>query len=134
MSTLKAGVVLLNLKNHKIGLIYREKQNDYTFPKGHLEKGETLQECAIRETAEETKRDCVLLYEDPIGIITYQTPQGEECKTYMYLAQDTGHSDNTSLEVHDLKWVSWDSVEKKLTYDNLKTFWNNIKDSVKEQI
>ena len=81
MSTLKAGVVLLNLKNHKIGLIYREKQNDYTFPKGHLEKGETLQECAIRETAEETKRDCVLLYEDPIGIITYQTPQGEECKT-----------------------------------------------------
>ena len=41
MSTLKAGVVLLNLKNHKVGLIYREKQNDYTFPKGHLEKGET---------------------------------------------------------------------------------------------
>ena len=68
--------------------------------------------------------------EEPIGVISYQTPQGEECKTYMYLAEDTGHSDNTSLEVHDLKWVHWDSVEKNVSYDNLKELWNEAKEEI----
>ena len=36
MLTQKAGVVLINPENHKIGLVYRTKQNDYSFPKGTL--------------------------------------------------------------------------------------------------
>ena len=134
MTILKAGTVLLNTKTHKIGLIYRQEQDDFTFPKGHLEKGETLQECAIRETAEETKRDCKLLSNEPIGTIFYKSTEEGNCQTYMYLAEDIGHSDNTSLEVHDLQWVNWDSVEKKLSYDTLKKFWNEIKDKIKKPL
>ena len=48
MSIKKAGTILINLENKKIGVVYRKKQNDYTFPKGHLEKGETILECAVR--------------------------------------------------------------------------------------
>lgn len=135
MDIKKAGVVLLNTQNHKIGLVYRKQQNDYSFPKGHLEQGETLQQCAIRETAEETKRDCRLLSNDEIGVIRYNIPdKNEACEVYMYLAEDIGHSNNTSPEVHDLIWVDWGSVEKKLTYQNLKDFWNNIKDSLKQKL
>ena len=46
----KAGTILINKR--MIGLIYRDNYDDYTFPKGHLEKDETLKECAIRETNE----------------------------------------------------------------------------------
>lgn len=131
----KAGVILLNAENHKVGLVYRKEQDDYSFPKGHLEANETLQECAIRETAEETKRDCRLLSDKEIGIIRYNTTkQGDPCEVYMYLAEDIGHSDNASLEVHDLKWVDWGSVEKKLTYQNLKDFWKSVKDSLKKPL
>ena len=52
--TLKAGTILINKDN--ICLIYRDIHNDYSFPKGHLEKNESLKECDIRETEEETKR------------------------------------------------------------------------------
>ena len=131
MATQKAGVILLNPVNHKVGLIYRKEQNDYSFPKGHLEPGETLQQCAIRETAEETKRDCRLLSNKEIAIVRH-TSNGELCEVYMYLAEDTGHSDNKSPEVHDLEWVNWDSVEKRLSYPNLKDLWNNVKDSLKK--
>ena len=58
--TLKAGTILINSKTQKIGIIYRKKHNDYEFPKGHLENDETLEKCAIRETAEETKRDALI--------------------------------------------------------------------------
>ena len=133
MITKKAGVVLIDTITYKIGLVYRDKQNDYSFPKGHLEPNETLQECAIRETAEETKRDCKLLSDKELGIIRYESPK-ESCKVYMYLAEDTGPSDNNSPEVHDLKWVNWAEVEDLLTYQNLKDFWNKVKETVKTRI
>ena len=58
MKVEKAGCILINKENNKIGLIYRQKQKDYSFPKGHRESEESLIECAIRETAEETGLRC----------------------------------------------------------------------------
>ena len=57
----KAGYVLLNKTVTKVGLVYRKKQGDYSFPKGYVEEKEKLWECAIRETIEETGRDCYLI-------------------------------------------------------------------------
>ena len=56
METIKAGCHLVDVKNKKVALVYREKRNDWSFPKGHKEEGETIEECAVRETAKETKR------------------------------------------------------------------------------
>lgn len=67
MKVEKAGCILINKENNKIGLIYRQKQKDYSFPKGHRESEESLIECAIRETAEETKRDCILYSNEPVA-------------------------------------------------------------------
>ena len=44
MKVKKAGCILINKKTKKIGLVYRIKHKDYSFPKGHLEKNETLKE------------------------------------------------------------------------------------------
>ena len=45
MITQKAGTILLNLETEQIGLVYREEYKEYSFPKGHLEKGDTLEIC-----------------------------------------------------------------------------------------
>lgn len=130
----KAGCILINKTDKTIALVYREKQADYSFPKGHLEEGETLEECAIRETAEETKRDCVLLEKDPIYIEIYVTPSGEDVEMYYYLAKDIGKSNNKSLDTHPTFWIPFNEVYNKLSYDSLKNTWNNIKDQVEKYI
>ena len=129
----KAGCVLIDKKNKKIGLVYREKNNDYSFPKGHLEENETLCECAIRETEEETGRRCKLLSEIEIGIIEYTNFEGN-IKTYMYLAIDDGVTDRIidEKDKEELVWVNYDDVIDKLSYQNLKDFWKKIEVRVKE--
>ena len=81
---IKAGCILMNMKDKTIALVYREKFNDYSFPKGHLEEDETLTQCAIRETAEETKRECIILDENPIFTEEYVTPLNEEVIMHYY--------------------------------------------------
>lgn len=129
----KAGCVLIDKKNKKIGLVYRKKNNDYSFPKGHLEENETLFECAIRETEEETGRRCKLLSEKEIGIIEYTNFEGN-IKTYMYLAIDDGVTDRIidEKDKEELVWVNYDDVIDKLSYQNLKDFWKKIEVRVKE--
>ena len=134
MATQKAGCVLVNVETKQIGLIYRDIQDDYSFPKGHLEPGETLQECAVRETAEETKRDCEIVEDAGFTVEQYTTPKGEECETYMFLAVDTGKSDNTSTEVHDLIWTDFEKVEDVLSYQTLKNTWDFYKEKIAKML
>ena len=127
MATQKAGCILVNLETSCIGLVYRDYYNDYSFAKGHLEEGETLVECAIRETAEETKRVAEIVSLDNPIIEEYTTPKGEDCICYYYIAIDRGHSDNTSTDVHELVWVGYDKVKEVLSYPNQILLWNKIK-------
>ena len=130
--TLKAGCYLINLDLKSIAIVYREKRNDYSFPKGHLEENESLKECAIRETAEEIKRIARIVSEP--YITRYKTPSGEEVENYMYIAIDEGKSDNTSTDTHDFKWVLVDQVLDILTYDSLKEDYKKVLPEIKRII
>lgn len=113
----KAGCFLINKETKKIALIYRKKQQDYSFPKGHVEEGETFKEAAIRETAEETKRIANIVKDYQPFIHKYTTPKGEKCICYMFFAIDKGESDNKSEDTHDVIWTSLNKVEETLSYD-----------------
>lgn len=124
----KAGTVLVNLKNRKVGLVYRTRQQDYSFPKGHVENGETAEECALRETEEETGRKAKIIFQLPN--LTYQSKSEGEIIVYMFFAEDLGASEtefDESLK-ENLVWVDFEKVKDTLTYNNLKDFWqNNLK-------
>ena len=71
MKVKKAGCILINKETKEIGLVYRIKHKDYSFPKGHLEKNETLKECAIRETEEETSVNPIIIKDEPVKVLSY---------------------------------------------------------------
>ena len=124
----KAGTVLVDLKNRKVGLVYRTRQQDYSFPKGHVENGETAEECALRETEEETGRKAKIIFQLPN--LTYQSKSEGEIIVYMFFAEDLGSSEtefDESLK-ENLVWVDFEKVNDTLTYNKLKDFWqNNLK-------
>lgn len=124
----KAGTVLVDLKNRKVGLVYRTRPQDYSFPKGHIENGETAEECALRETEEETGRKAKIIFQLPN--LTYQSKSEGEIIVYMFFAEDLGSSEtefDESLK-ENLVWVDFEKVNDTLTYNNLKDFWqNNLK-------
>ena len=122
---LKAGCVLLNKETRKIGLVFRKKQADYSFAKGHLEDGETLIECAKRETEEETGRKIKIVSEKELGILSYITKKGENVDTYLYFAIDDGVLNQEIPEElkETLEWIDLEEVENLLTHDDLKEFW-----------
>ncbi|GAA3902504.1 NUDIX hydrolase [Streptomyces gulbargensis] len=44
----------------EVAVIHRPKWDDWSHPKGKRKKGETAEECALREVLEETGQDCAL--------------------------------------------------------------------------
>ena len=128
------GAIVFYLKGKKeqILLIKHANSGHWSFPKGHVEAGETALETAIRETAEETKREASVIttitpYEEH-----YTTPKGEACVCYMFLALDNGPSDNDSTDTHDLVWTPFEKVETTLSYPSLKTVWNHFKPMIEK--
>ncbi|MBQ7917820.1 MAG: NUDIX domain-containing protein [Clostridia bacterium] len=132
MATIKAGCYLIDVDKKMIALIHREKQNDYSFPKGHVEDGEDIMTAAIRETAEETKRIAVIVKEFEPHLEEYVTPKGEECACFMFIAIDGGKSDNDSTDTHEVVWTPFEDVENVLTYPSLKTSWGDVKENIKK--
>ena len=130
MKIIIGGIIKKENKYLLVKEIKKECCGMYNIPAGHLEENESLEECAVRETAEETKRDVVLLEKEPIYIEHYETPSGENVEMYYYLAKDIGPSNNTSTDTHPTIWIPFNEVYDKLTYPSLKTVWTNVKDKV----
>ncbi|MBQ1496018.1 MAG: NUDIX domain-containing protein [Bacilli bacterium] len=122
----KAGTILINKDLKSIGLVRRTKHNDVSFPKGHLEKGETLKECAIRETLEETGRDSIIIKKDPVYIMKYSSKKEKDVELYFFLAEDLGEIRKDIDE--ELIWVKYEEVNSYLTYDELKKCFREIYD------
>ncbi len=128
----KAGGIALHLNNIPyVALLYRSKQDDWSFPKGHIENDETPDTAALREVKEETGLDVEIIGE--LAPFEYLHATGKPILTYMYLMAFRG--EGKFKEEHEgdrLEWIPLTEVEDKIRYDNLKKYFMKIKPSIEE--
>lgn len=97
-------------------VIHRPRYDDWTFPKGKLDPGETWEQAAVREVWEETGLVAVLGAELP-GT-TYRDRHGHPKRVRywsMPVAVDTGFSPGD--EVGERRWVQPAEAARLLSYE-----------------
>jgi 8-oxo-dGTP pyrophosphatase MutT (NUDIX family) len=106
----------------EVAIVHRPRYDDWSFAKGKIDAGESIEECARREVLEETglvvtlgarlrdvgyidrrNRPKVVHY----WLATVDAPLDAVADAPVFVAND---------EVDDLRWVTLDDVETMLTY------------------
>jgi len=97
----------------EVAVIHRPKYDDWTLPKGKLDKGETEEDGAIREVEEETG------FRGPLGAdlgtVEYEGLKGQKIVRYWTMEAEDGRF-SPHDEVDDLRWVGVDDAMELLTY------------------
>ncbi len=95
-------------------LIHRPRQQDWTFPKGKLEVGETHEGCALREVEEETALRCLLGRE--LATTSHRDGKGRlKIVRYWMMAPGEGVAEPRN-EVDEVRWLSLEDAAQLLTY------------------
>jgi 8-oxo-dGTP pyrophosphatase MutT (NUDIX family) len=101
-------------------LVHRPGYQDWTFPKGKADPGETDEHCALREVAEETGHRCALGRELPSTEYLDAKGRPKHVRYWeMRVIVDDGFTPNR--EIDDLAWVSVAEARERLTYDHDRT-------------
>lgn len=103
--------------NVKVLLAHRPSYDDWSFPKGKADKGESPEETAIREVLEETGYHCRIVA--PIGTTRHRISNGvKEVNWFAMrpLPDSPGFKENS--EIDEIEWVSRKKARDSLDYQN----------------
>ena len=119
------GNIELLLIKHVVG-------GHWSFPKGHVEPGETEEQTALREIKEETGID-VELNTSFREVVSY-SPKRDTTKDVIYFLGKAKTFQYTPQEeeIAQIKWVEINLAHSFLTYDNDKQLVNKAKPMIRD--
>lgn len=114
-SLVPGGSVLVTDSAGRILLQRRGDSGNWSLPGGTMEIGETLEECAIRETKEETGLDVEItgllgIYTDPEHVIEYADGEVRQEFAVTYLGRVVGGEIAVSRESTEVRFVGVDEL------------------------
>ena len=102
-------------KGDRIAVIHRPRRGDWSLPKGKVDEGESLEETALREVAEET--GCRARLGEFVDVIHY-TVSGRPKEVHYWQMEIVGDPDfQPSDEVDRMEWLTPEEAIKRLTYE-----------------
>jgi 8-oxo-dGTP pyrophosphatase MutT (NUDIX family) len=121
-----AGGVIINRETANeplVLLVHRPKYNDWSFPKGKLDPGETIEETAIREVREETGLECRISRELEAVRYTYENRNGERRPKVVYyflMERASGSLAVNNFEIDRAEWFRPGEAMRVLGYEHDK--------------
>lgn len=118
--------------NIEILLIKNQNGGHWSFPKGHVEAGETEEQTALREIKEETGIDVIL--DTSFRKVNTYAPKKEITKDVVYFLAKATSYDYTPQEeeIARVKWVEINHAGTILSYDNDRQLVNQAKSIIKD--
>lgn len=118
--------------NTELLLIRHANGGYWSFPKGHVEEGETEIETATREVKEETGID--IMIDSSFREVVSYSPKKDTQKDVIYFL---GMAKNSSPipqpdEIAQVKWVEISRVHTILSYDNDRQLVNKARPLIKD--
>jgi 8-oxo-dGTP pyrophosphatase MutT (NUDIX family) len=95
-------------------VVHRTKYDDWTFPKGKAEPGESDEDCAVREVEEETGLRCELDRELPAT--SYTDAQRRPKRVRYWLMRPVAGDLRFEHEVDNADWLPRDEAAARLSY------------------
>ena len=101
-------------------LVHRPRYDDWSFPKGKFDPGETVEEAALREVREETGLKCRIVRPLPVMSYRYRTRNTGRLKPkvvhYFLMEAISRRIRVPGDEVDAADWFTFDEAYRKLTY------------------
>ena len=114
----RAAGAVVTRKGGEVLLVHRPKYDDWSFPKGKLDRGEHVVTAAVREVAEETGLDVRL--GPALAQQRYRMSNGRWKSVDYWTARVVGSDDvsryRPNAEIDAVEWVPWKDAQERLTY------------------
>ncbi len=100
----------------ELAVVHRPRYDDWSLPKGKLERGEGWEEAALREVEEETGLRCALGRE--LEPARYRDRKGRTKLVRWWLMSPLGGSFEAGDEVDELRWMTPEAAGELLDYEH----------------
>lgn len=114
-----AGGIVIN-ETGQVLLVHRPRYDDWSFPKGKLDAGESIEAAAIREVKEETGIEAEIVQHLSSIHYAYKTRKGDskpKVVHYFLMRANGGKLLTDGEETDEALWMTFEEAESRLSYE-----------------
>ncbi|MDO5715285.1 MAG: NUDIX domain-containing protein [Tissierellia bacterium] len=119
---------VINPSRDKVLFIYHKKYDSWSWMGGHLEPGETLYQCALRELKEESGIEKIeKTYEEPISLEKLWAKDHYHYNTtFLFVVSEEEELHENKKETKGIQWIPIKDLENYVSEDYMMPYYQKI--------